>query len=115
MGRFDALSINTHRLEPSVFSVCTNWWRPASNLVTTVPVPCCCMLGERSSRIMVVSVRPPAALPNQPLAIGRLTANRSPAIANTRKVRISHWRSRAYPRDIRWAVSKNIIAPQRID
>ena len=72
------------------------------------------MLGERSSRMIVVSARPPAASPSQPLASGRLTAKIRPAMANIRNARINHCRSRAYPRDMRLAASRNIIAAQRV-
>ncbi len=58
----------------------------------------------------VVSDRPPAVSPSQPPASGLLTANTSAAIAAIRIAMISHCRSLAYPRDIRLAASRNIIA-----
>ena len=72
------------------------------------------MLGERSSKTIVVSARPPAVSPSQPLANGRLTARISPATTSMRDNKISHWRSFAYPRDIRLAASRNIMAAHRV-
>lgn len=72
------------------------------------------MLGERSNRTIVVSIRPPMVSPSQPLANGRLTAKISPAMASIRAARINHCRSRAYPRDMRWAARRNIIAAHRV-
>ncbi len=63
--------------------------------------------------MIVVSARPPPANPSHPPASGRLTAKIKVPIAAIRKAMMSHCRSRAYPRDIRFAASRNIIAAQR--
>jgi hypothetical protein len=109
----DVLSIKTHRAEPRVSSACTSWRTPVSRLDVRASAPSSCMLGDRSSKMIVVSAFPPAARPSQPPASGRLTAKIKAPIAAIRASMISHWRSRAYPRDIRLAASRNIIAPQR--
>ncbi len=94
-GLFVALSINTQRAEPSVASVRDSCERPVSSFEPPVPAPVCCMLGDRSIRISVVSAWPPPARPSQPPAIGRLIAKISPAIARIRTAMISHCRIRA--------------------
>ena len=65
-------------------------------------------------RMIVVSARPPAASPSKPLDKGLPTARIKPATARARNKRISHCRNRAYPRDIRLAARRNIMAPQRV-
>ncbi len=94
-GLFEALSISTHRTEPSVASVRESCESPVSSFEPPVPAPVCCMLGDRSIRINVVSALPPPARPSQPPASGRLIAKISPAIARIRTAMINHWRIRA--------------------
>ena len=69
--------MSTQWLEPSVCSVWTSCLPAGSSFEPPAAALRCCMLGERSSRMSVVSARPPAASPSQPLANGRLTANTS--------------------------------------
>ena len=61
---------------------------------------------------IAVSTRVPEASPNQPLASGRLTTNNKPRSASVRAASTNHCRSRACPREIRLAATKNAVAPQ---
>ena len=59
-----------------------------------LPAAVSCIVGERSSRMIVVSALPPATRPSHPLASGRLTAITSTATTSMRNSMISHCRSR---------------------
>ena len=86
---------STQRSEPSVSKAWHQLAAAGFQLRAAGAGSRCCMLGERSSSTIVVSARPPAASPSQPLASGRLTAKIRPAIATIRSSMISHCRSRA--------------------
>lgn len=111
-SRFVPLSTRAQRDDPSVSNVRASCLRPVSSFDPEAPP--CCMLGERSSSTTVVSGLPPAASPTHPPARGRLMAKTSAPIAAILIAMMSHWRMRAYPRAIRFAASRNIIAAQRI-
>ena len=94
-GLFVVFSKSTQWAEPTILSVSTSCWRPVASFESPPRSPLCCMLGDRSSRMIVVSGRPPATNPSQPLASGRLMAKIRPAIAAMRNAIINHCRIRA--------------------
>lgn len=91
-----------------------NCCRPACNF--DVPLSSrSAMLGERSSRMIAVSERMPAAQPSQPLARGRLAAMTNMAMASIRLARTNHCRTRAKPRVMRLADNRNNMAAHSTD
>ena len=80
---------------PASRACATSCRTPVSSFEPRASAPTCCMLGERSRTMIVVSGRPPAVSPSQPPESGRLTAKIRPAIAAIRNAMISHCRTRA--------------------